>query len=126
MRYPVVFLPSPGLPAGAWERWVELFTAHGGTATAPAALRWSPQGRSVLVGYGPGGLLALLLAGQEGIAGVIAIDVAAVPVAPTGPEDPDQNPVLLVITDQGPSLITGPGWRAVAESCLSWLDAHEL
>ena len=28
--------------------------------------------------------------------------------------------------DRGPSLIIDGGWRRVAESCLSWMDAHEL
>jgi pimeloyl-ACP methyl ester carboxylesterase len=28
--------------------------------------------------------------------------------------------------DRGPSLVIDSGWRPVAESCLSWMDAHEL
>jgi pimeloyl-ACP methyl ester carboxylesterase len=28
--------------------------------------------------------------------------------------------------DRGPSLVIDGGWRSVAESCLSWMDAHEL
>lgn len=28
--------------------------------------------------------------------------------------------------DRGPSLVIDGGWRPVAESCLSWMDAHEL
>jgi hypothetical protein len=28
--------------------------------------------------------------------------------------------------DRGPSLVIDSGWRPVAESCLSWMDVHEL
>ena len=28
--------------------------------------------------------------------------------------------------DRGPSLVIDGGWRLVADSCLSWMDAHEL
>jgi pimeloyl-ACP methyl ester carboxylesterase len=33
---------------------------------------------------------------------------------------------LVVFPDRGPSLSIDSGWRLVAESCLSWMDAHEL
>jgi alpha-beta hydrolase superfamily lysophospholipase len=33
---------------------------------------------------------------------------------------------LVVFPDRGPSLNVDSGWRPVAESCLSWMDAHEL
>jgi hypothetical protein len=122
VRHPVVFLPGPGLPAGAWQPWVELFGLRGYPATAPDRHRGRPDGPSVLAGYGSGGLLALARAGQASVAGVIALGVPAA----SAPAGDSGDPVLLVVSDQGPSLITGPGWRAVARSCLSWLDAHEL
>jgi hypothetical protein len=121
-RRPVIFLPSAGLPAGAWDRWVELFSAHGYAATAPDQSVVRPGRAPVLVGCGPGGLLALSLAGPAGAAGVIVIDAAG-----AAPDDPaDGGPVLVVLSGQGLSVITGPGWREIAGSCLSWLDAHEL
>ena len=33
---------------------------------------------------------------------------------------------VVAFPDRGPSLVIDSGWRAVAESCLSWMDAHEL
>jgi pimeloyl-ACP methyl ester carboxylesterase len=33
---------------------------------------------------------------------------------------------LVVFPDRGPSLTIDAGWRLVAESCLSWMDAYEL
>ncbi len=33
---------------------------------------------------------------------------------------------LVLFPDRGPSLNIDSGWRLVAESCLSWMDAHEL
>jgi pimeloyl-ACP methyl ester carboxylesterase len=33
---------------------------------------------------------------------------------------------LVVFPDRGPSLVIDNGWRHVAESCLSWMDAQEL
>ena len=33
---------------------------------------------------------------------------------------------LLEFTDRGHSLVIDSGWRDVAESCLTWLDAHQL
>jgi SAM-dependent methyltransferase len=33
---------------------------------------------------------------------------------------------LVIFPDRGPSLTIDGGWRPVAESCLSWMDAHEL
>ncbi len=33
---------------------------------------------------------------------------------------------VAVFPDRGPSLVIDDGWRSVAESCLSWMDAHEL
>ncbi len=33
---------------------------------------------------------------------------------------------LVVFPGRGPSLTIDSGWRLVAESCLSWMDAHEL
>ena len=125
-RRPVVFLPGEGLPARAWDRWVDLFTARGYAAIAPERIAGIPGAPPVLVGYGSGGLLALTLSGLADAAGVIAIDAPAVPVPPGAPAGADGEPVLLVVGGQGPSLITGAGWRPVAESCLSWLDAHEL
>ena len=172
--------------------------------------------RSVLIGHGLGGLLALTLAAETHAAGVIAID--AVPVSTVAPtqeptaelaaalsrdefrvvygsavsreesdwlyerwaipapqwalreaDTPDtlaprsgghttnssHGPVLLIASgqsrrraaaqrtsagpglfvvgsdvvdfpDRGPSLVIDSGWRPVAESCLSWMDAHEL
>jgi pimeloyl-ACP methyl ester carboxylesterase len=32
----------------------------------------------------------------------------------------------VIFPDRGPSLIIDSGWRRVAESCLSWMDAQEL
>jgi hypothetical protein len=120
---PVVFLPGPGLPTGAWDRWVDLFRAHGYAATAADRVTGGPGPRPVLVAYGPGGQAALARAGPGPAAGVIAIDV---PIEP-GPDGAgDGEPVLVVISGQGPSVVTGPGWREIAGSCLSWLDAHEL
>jgi pimeloyl-ACP methyl ester carboxylesterase len=33
---------------------------------------------------------------------------------------------VVVFTDRGPSLVIDSGWRQVAASCLSWMDAQEL
>jgi pimeloyl-ACP methyl ester carboxylesterase len=33
---------------------------------------------------------------------------------------------IVAFADRGPSLVIDGGWRPVAESCLSWMDAHEL
>jgi len=33
---------------------------------------------------------------------------------------------VVVFHDRGPSLVIDRGWRLVAESCLSWMDAQEL
>lgn len=33
---------------------------------------------------------------------------------------------VVVFADRGPSLILDSGWRQVAQSCLSWMDAQEL
>lgn len=33
---------------------------------------------------------------------------------------------VVVFPDRGPSLVIDGGWRPVAESCLSWMDAYEL
>jgi pimeloyl-ACP methyl ester carboxylesterase len=33
---------------------------------------------------------------------------------------------VVVFADRGPSLVIDGGWRPVAESCLSWMDAQEL
>jgi pimeloyl-ACP methyl ester carboxylesterase len=33
---------------------------------------------------------------------------------------------VVVFSDRGPSLVIDSGWRPVAESCLSWMDAQEL
>ncbi|HYB85499.1 MAG TPA: alpha/beta fold hydrolase [Streptosporangiaceae bacterium] len=33
---------------------------------------------------------------------------------------------MVVFHDRGPSLVIDSGWRLVAESCLSWMDAQEL
>ena len=33
---------------------------------------------------------------------------------------------VIVFPDRGPSLVIDSGWRLVAESCLSWMDAQEL
>jgi pimeloyl-ACP methyl ester carboxylesterase len=33
---------------------------------------------------------------------------------------------VVVFAERGPSLVIDDGWREVAESCLSWMDAHEL
>jgi len=33
---------------------------------------------------------------------------------------------VVIFPDRGPSLIIDSGWRRVAESCLSWMDAQEL
>jgi pimeloyl-ACP methyl ester carboxylesterase len=33
---------------------------------------------------------------------------------------------MVVFADRGPSLVIDGGWRQVAESCLSWMDAQEL
>jgi pimeloyl-ACP methyl ester carboxylesterase len=247
-RRPVVFIHGLWLHASSWDRWVELFTAHGYTAVAPgwpgdeptvrAARRHSGalSGRSisevrqhyariaggfmarpVLIGHGLGGLLVLALAAETHAAGVIAIDALPVSVMapvrePTaGPvaaalsreefrvvygsavsraesdrlyeqwaipapqwalregATPDtlaprsgahatnssRGPVLLLASgesrrraaaqyisagprllaavsdvaefpDRGPSLVIDSGWRPVAESCLSWMDAQEL
>ncbi len=32
----------------------------------------------------------------------------------------------VIFADRGPSLVIDDGWRQVAESCLSWMDAQEL
>ena len=33
---------------------------------------------------------------------------------------------VVIFADRGPSLVIDNGWRHVAESCLSWMDAQEL
>jgi len=247
-RHPVVFIHGLWLHASSWDRWVELFAAHGYAAVAPGwpgdeptvqAMRERPGAlygrgisevaehfaqlagsfttRPVLIGHGLGGLLALTLAAEIHAAGVIAIDAVlvsamaqtrdpagapgataltgdefrevygstvsheeserlyerwAIPAPqwalrePTGPDmlapRPDapaanssRGPVLLMVSgqsqqraaaqyasaearvlvatsdlvvfpDRGSSLVIDSGWRPVAESCLSWMDAHEL
>ena len=47
------------------------------------------------------------------------------------PASPWIHPVTAVddvaeFPDRGPALVIDRGWRSVAESCLSWMDAHEL
>jgi pimeloyl-ACP methyl ester carboxylesterase len=246
-RNAVVFIHGLWLHASSWDRWVDLFAAHGYAAVAPGwpgdeptagASRQSPSARSsrsvtevaehyariaagfaarsVLIGHGLGGYLALTLATATHAAGVIAIDglpvtamapptrepaagsggVAlsrdefhavygtvlsrqesdqlydrwAIPAPewalrePVGPgtlapgsdgrsTNSSRGPTLLVASakhvgveldgsgergllgsasdmvvfaDRGPSLVIDGGWRQVAESCLSWMDAHEL
>jgi pimeloyl-ACP methyl ester carboxylesterase len=252
-RRPVVFIHGLWLHASSWDRWVELFAAHGYAAVAPGwpgdeptvraarerSVALSGRGisevrehyariaggfaaRPVLIGHGLGGLLALTLAAETHAAGVIAID--AVPASVTAPSGertaglgaaglgaaglsrdefrvvygsalsraesdrlyeqwaipaprwalregdvPDtlaprsgahttnssRGPVLVMASgesrrraaaqhacaepgllvaasdviefpDRGPSLVIDSGWRPVAESCLSWMDAQEL
>jgi pimeloyl-ACP methyl ester carboxylesterase len=247
-RRPVVFIHGLWLHASSWDRWVELFAAHGYGAVAPgwpgdeptvraaressgalsshgisevrehyARIAGGFTARPVLIGHGLGGLLVLTLAAETHAAGVIAID--AVPASTMPPtrqptaglgaatlsrdefrvvygsavsrEESDRlyerwaipaprwalreaatpdalaarsgahttnssrGPALLMASgksrrraawqdtsaearllvaasdevefpDRGPSLVIDGGWRPVAESCLSWMDAHEL
>jgi pimeloyl-ACP methyl ester carboxylesterase len=47
-------------------------------------------------------------------------DAAATPRLPMSATD------VVVFPDRGPSLVIDSGWRLVAQSCLSWMDAQEL
>jgi pimeloyl-ACP methyl ester carboxylesterase len=46
--------------------------------------------------------------------------------APTGIHPITAVDDVAEFPDRGPSLVIDDGWRSVAESCLSWMDAHEL
>jgi hypothetical protein len=51
---------------------------------------------------------------------------AAARHASTGPHPFVAASDVVDFPDRGPSLVIDSGWRPVAESCLSWMDAHEL
>ncbi len=51
---------------------------------------------------------------------------AAAEPAPTGIHPITAVDDVAGFPDRGPSLVIDGGWRSVAESCLSWMDAHEL
>jgi pimeloyl-ACP methyl ester carboxylesterase len=100
-----------------YERWA--IPAPQWALRAPAArdpLEPPPGARTTNSSRGP----VLLMASGDGRRG------AAEQYAAAGLRFLIQTSDTVVFPDRGPSLVIDSGWRSVARSCLSWMDAQEL